>query len=129
MTTNYRKSLRLESLKFNKSDIASENAIWCRQRLQQQKPVVCSGCCQKACLTKAWRKSCSPACRESDLRDAVLHPCTPGDATIGCYVNTAVAEYCVQCKAGGAVPYQSIQFNKYYSDYPNRIKATMVTAQ
>lgn len=34
-------------------------------------------------------------------------------------------EYCDQCKAEGAVPYQSTQFNKYYSDYLNRINATM----
>ncbi len=34
-------------------------------------------------------------------------------------------EYCDQCKAGGAVLYQSTQFNKYYNDYLNRVNATM----
>lgn len=34
-------------------------------------------------------------------------------------------EYCDQCKAEGSIPYQSTQFNKYYSDYLNRINATM----
>lgn len=34
-------------------------------------------------------------------------------------------EYCEQCRANGDIPYQSTQFNKYYSDYVHKTKATM----
>ena len=34
-------------------------------------------------------------------------------------------EYCEQCRANGDIPYQSTQFNKYYSDFVHKTKATM----
>jgi len=34
-------------------------------------------------------------------------------------------EYCEQCRNSGEVPYQSTQFNKYYSDYIQKNNATM----
>lgn len=34
-------------------------------------------------------------------------------------------EYCDKCREAGEIPYKSTQFNKYYSDYVNKTKATM----
>lgn len=34
-------------------------------------------------------------------------------------------EYCEQCRDSGEVPYQSTQFNKYYSEYVQKTNATM----
>lgn len=34
-------------------------------------------------------------------------------------------EYCEQCRESGKLPYQSTQFNKYYSDYAVKTNATM----
>ena len=34
-------------------------------------------------------------------------------------------EYCEQCRLTGKLPYKSTQFNKYYSDYVHKTKATM----
>lgn len=34
-------------------------------------------------------------------------------------------EYCEQCREAGEIPYKSTQFNKYYSDYVRKTKATM----
>lgn len=34
-------------------------------------------------------------------------------------------EYCDQCRESGEIPYKSTQFNKYYSDYVKKTKATM----
>jgi transposase len=33
-------------------------------------------------------------------------------------------EYCEACRDSGEIPYQSTQFNKHYSDYVKKIKAT-----
>ena len=35
------------------------------------------------------------------------------------------AEYCEQCRTNGEIPYQSTQFNKYYSEFVQKTKATM----
>mgnify|MGYP003623356019 CR=1 FL=1 len=34
-------------------------------------------------------------------------------------------EYCEQCRESGNIPYKSTQFNKYYSEYVDKTKATM----
>lgn len=34
-------------------------------------------------------------------------------------------EYCDHCREAGEIPYKSTQFNKYYSDYVRKTKATM----
>jgi transposase len=33
-------------------------------------------------------------------------------------------EYCEACRGSGEIPYQSTQFNKYYSDYVKKTNAT-----
>lgn len=43
----------------------------------------------------------------------------------GVTLNLLWLEYCDQCRATGQTPYQSTQFNKYYSDYLAKTNATM----
>lgn len=43
----------------------------------------------------------------------------------GVTLNLLWLEYCDQCRAAGEIPYQSTQFNKYYSDYLAKTNATM----
>jgi len=43
----------------------------------------------------------------------------------GVTLNLLWLEYCEQCKQSGETPYQSTQFNKYYSDYLAKSSATM----
>jgi len=43
----------------------------------------------------------------------------------GITLNLLWLEYCEQCLADGETPYQSTQFNKYYSDYLAKTNATM----
>ena len=43
----------------------------------------------------------------------------------GVSLNLLWLEYCDQCRAAGEIPYQSTQFNKYYTDYLAKANATM----
>ena len=43
----------------------------------------------------------------------------------GVTLNLLWLEYCDQCRDTGQTPYQSTQFNKYYSDYLAKTNATM----
>lgn len=43
----------------------------------------------------------------------------------GITLNLLWLEYCEQCLAAGETPYQSTQFNKYYSEYLAKTNATM----
>ena len=40
-------------------------------------------------------------------------------------LNLLWPEYCDQCRSMGEIPYQSTQFNMYYTDYLARANATM----
>ena len=129
MTTNYREILRLDSLGLNKTDIAS--AAQCARNTVS--------------ATLARAKACGlqwplpEGISDKELEEK-LFPSTPGKVVYkmpdyahvhremqrqGVTLTLLWLEYCDQCKAEGTVPYQSTQFNKYYSDYLNRINATM----
>ena len=129
MTTNYREILRLESLGLNKTDIAS--AAQCARNT-----VSTTLARAKACGLQ-WPLPEGMSDKELEER---LFPSAPGKVVYkmpdyahvhremqrqGVTLTLLWLEYCDQCKAEGAVPYQSTQFNKYYSDYLNRINATM----
>ena len=129
MTTNYREILRLESLGLNKTDIAS--ATQCARNT-----VSTTLARAKACGLR-WPLPEGMSDKELEER---LFPSAPGKVVYklpdyahvhremqrqGVTLTLLWLEYCDQCKAEGAVPYQSTQFNKYYSDYLNRINATM----
>ena len=129
MTTNYREILRLESLGLNKTDIAS--AAQCARNT-----VSTTLARAKACGLR-WPLPEGMSDKELEER---LFPSAPGKVVYkmpdyahvhremqrqGVTLTLLWLEYCDQCKAEGAVPCQSTQFNKYYSDYLNRINATM----
>lgn len=129
MTTNYREILRLNSLGLNKVDIAGA-----------------AHCARNTVATTLERaKACGlqwPLPEEMSDKDLAekLFPGASGKTVFkmpdyahvhremqrhGVTLTLLWLEYCDQCKAEGSVPYQSTQFNKYYSDYLNRINATM----
>ena len=120
MTTNYREILRLESLGLNKTDIAS--AAQCARNT-----VSTTLARAKACGLQ-WPLPEGMSDKELEER---LFPSAPGKVVYkmpdyahvhremqrqGVTLTLLWLEYCDQCKAEGAVPYQSTQFNKYYSD-------------
>ena len=129
MTTNYREILRLESLGLNKTDIAS--AAQCARNTVSTTLERANACGLR------WPLPDNMSDKELEEK---LFPSAPGKAAYkmpdyeyvhremqrqGVTLTLLWLEYCDQCKAEGAVPYQSTQFNKYYSDYLNRINATM----
>lgn len=129
MTTNYREILRLDSLGLNKTDIAS--AAQCARNTVSTTLERANACGLR------WPLPDNMSDKELEEK---LFPSAPGKAAYkmpdyeyvhremqrqGVTLTLLWLEYCDQCKAEGAVPYQSTQFNKYYSDYLNRINATM----
>lgn len=116
MTTNYREILRLESLGLNKTDIAS--AAQCAR-----KTVSTTLARAKVCGLR-WPLPEGMSDKELEER---LFPSAPGKVVYkmpdyahvhremqrqGVTLTLLWLEYCDQCKAEGAVPYQSTQFNK-----------------
>ena len=129
MTTNYREILRLKSLGLNKTDIAS--AAQCARNTVSatlERAKACGlewplpeGMSDKELAEKLFPSAAGkPVFKMPDYahvhREMQRH---------GVTLTLLWLEYCDQCKAEGAVPYQSTQFNKYYNDYLNRINATM----
>ena len=115
MTTNYREILRLESLGLNKTDIAS--AAQCARNT-----VSTTLARAKACGLQ-WLLPEGMSDKELEER---LFPSAPGKVVYkmpdyahvhremqrqGVTLTLLWLEYCDQCKAEGAVPYQSTQFN------------------
>ena len=127
--TNYREILRLHSLGLNKTKIAAS--------------LHCARNTVATTLQRAGSRGLKwPLPEEmSDKQLAeLLFPSAPGRPVYkmpdyayvyremqksGVTLNLLWLEYCDQCKAAGEIPYQSTQFNKYYSDYLNKTKATM----
>ena len=129
MTTNYREILRLKSLGLNKTDIA--RSVQCARNTVSKVLERAEACGLHWPLPEGMS--------DRDLAEK-LFPGAPGKAVFkmpdyahvhremqrqGVTLTLLWMEYCDQCKAEGSIPYQSTQFNKYYSDYLNRINATM----
>ena len=127
--TNYREVLRLKSLGLNNTQIA--NSLGCSRTTVIQ------------VLNAAEEKGISHPPPENlsdkDLSD-LLFPgsrkkaeyAVPDCAQIhkelqksGVTLNLLWLEYCDECHARGALPYQLTQFKKYYHDYSVKITATM----
>lgn len=127
--TNYRELLRLKSLGLNNSRIADS--------------LQCSRTTVVAVLERAKAAGLAlpiPASMSDKELEEKLYPNSPGKAIYkmpdyayvhkelqrsGVTLNLLWLEYCDQCRAAGEIPYQSTQFNKYYSDYLNKANATM----
>ena len=126
--TNFREILRLSSLGINNSQIA--NSLEC----SRQTVVSVLQKAREAGLTFSGTAGMS----DHELYNKL----TPGDrikpaykmpdyeyihkemAKSGVTLSLLWVEYCEACRASGEIPYQSTQFNKYYSDYVKKTKAT-----
>ena len=127
--TNYREILRLHSLGLNKTEIAAscqcarntvaatlQRAANCG--LQWPLPEEMS---DKQLAELLFPTSASkPVYKMPDY--AYIHKELQRS---GVTLNLLWLEYCDQCRATGQTPYQSTQFNKYYSDYLAKTNATM----
>lgn len=127
--TNYREILRLDSLGLNKTQIAEA-----------------CGCSRMTVITvlrQAESTGISYPLPES-ISDkelaSKLYPSMPDKPTFkmpdyeyvhkelqrsGVTLKLLWLEYCEKCRETGEIPYQSTQFNKYYSDYVVKNNATM----
>lgn len=127
--TNYREILRLHSLGLNKTEIAA--SLHCARNtvaatLQRagncglQWPLPDEMSDKQLAVLLFPSASGKPAYKMPDY-DYVYREMQKSGVTL----NLLWLEYCDQCKAAGEIPYQSTQFNKYYSDYLNKTNATM----
>lgn len=127
--TNYREILRLHSLGLNKTEIAA--SLHCARNTVSTTLQRAGNCGLQWPLPDEMS--------DGQLAD-LLFPSAPGKPVYkmpdyayvykemqksGVTLNLLWLEYCDQCKASGEIPYQSTQFNKYYSDYLNKAHATM----
>ena len=127
--TNYREILRLQSLGLNKTEIAA--SLGCARNTVAAALLRASSC--------GIRWPLPDSMSDKELAEK-LFPSAPGKPVYkmpdyayvyremqksGVTLNLLWLEYCDQCKAAGETPYQSTQFNKYYSDYLNKTNATM----
>ena len=127
--TKYREILRLNSLKINHSKIAAS-----------------AGCSRQTVITvlqKAKQKGVgfetAKNMSDRELSDAIndggidrIQYRMPDYEHIhrelsksGVTLTLLWVEYCDECRRYGQIPYQSTQFNKYYSDYIRKTGATM----
>lgn len=127
--TNYREILRLHSLGLNKTEIAA--SLHCARNTVAATLQRAGNCGLQ------WPLPDEMSDRQLAER---LFPSAPGKPAYkmpdyayvykemqksGVTLNLLWLEYCDQCKASGEIPYQSTQFNKYYSDYLHKTNATM----
>ncbi len=127
--TNYREILRLHSLGLNKTEIAAS--------LHYARNTVAATLQRAGNCGLQWPLPDEMSDRQLAER---LFPSAPGKPAYkmpdyayvykemqksGVTLNLLWLEYCDQCKASGEIPYQSTQFNKYYSDYLHKANATM----
>jgi len=127
--TNYREILRLDSLRINHSQIAAS--------------VGCSRQTVISVLRKAKQKGIgyetAKTMPDKELANAIndggierIQYRMPDYEYIhrelrksGVTLGLLWVEYCDECRSYGQIPYQSTQFNKYYSDYVRQTGATM----
>lgn len=127
--TNYREILRLDSLGLNKTQIAEA-----------------CGCSRTTVITvlRQAEANCISYPLPENVSDkelaAKLYPTMPDKPSYkmpdyeyvhkelqrsGVTLKLLWLEYCEKCRETGEIPYQSTQFNKYYSDYIVKNNATM----
>lgn len=128
--TNYREILRLKSLNINHSQIAS--SVGCSRRTVIN--------VLKNAEQRGLRYANIENMSDRDLVSVLNGKKGTGKLSYKMpdydYVHKELAkegvtlgllwvEYCEACRASGEVPYQSTQFNKYYSDHIRKTNATM----
>lgn len=127
--TNYREILRMKSLGISNKSIASS--------LHCSRNTVAAVLSRANELTVNWSNSSSLSNEELKLKlypesvhkleyqmpdyDKVYRELQRPGVTL----SLLWVEYCEECRQSGKLPYKSTQFNKYYSEYVNKTKATM----
>ena len=121
--TNYREILRLHSLGLNKTEIASScrcarNTVAANCGLQWPLPEEMS---DKQLSERLFPSSTSTPVYKMPDYEWVHREMQKNGVTL----SLLWVEYCEQCHQNGELPYKSTQFNKYYTDYVHKTKATM----
>ena len=127
--TNYREILRLHSLGLNKMEIAA--SMGCSRNTAAnviRRAEVCGlsyplpdELSDKQLAEMLFPvASTKPVYKKPDY--AYVHKDLQKD---GVTLNLLWLEYCEACRNAGEMPYQSTQFNKYYSEYVAKTNATM----
>ena len=127
--TNYKEILRLAALGIQKQDIAAS----CQCSRNTVRNVL--NAAQERGITWAMARDCT-----NEALRQMLFPASGGGSVYrmpdyeyvhremqksGVTLSLLWVEYCEQCRANGDIPYQSTQFNKYYSDHVQKTRATM----
>ena len=127
--TNYREILRLQALGINKQETAA--IVGCSRNTVAE--------VLRRAKEKGLKYPLSAEMTDAKLAETLYPPAAlkptykmPDYAYVakemlkdGVTLNLLWLEYCEQCRTAGETPYQSTQFNKYYSDYLAKTNATM----
>ena len=127
--TNYREILRLNSLGIRKKDIAascgcSRNTVTSVLQRAAELPLkwpLPDEMSNKELASKLFPAGETKSTYKMPDYDYVHREIAKSGVTLG----LLWVEYCDQCREAEEVPYKSTQFNKYYSEYVKKTKATM----
>jgi len=127
--TNYREILRLGDLGINKQDIAA--ACQCSRNTVASVLKRAAECGLDWKHVQDWsnkelsEKLFPPNMVKASYKMPDYEYAHREMAKSGVTLSLLWVEYCDQCREAGEIPYKSTQFNKYYSDYVCKTKATM----
>lgn len=127
--TNYREILRLDSLGINKTQIAdacdcSRTTVIAVLRRAEE-----AGLCYpllESLSDKELSMKLHPSAKSKPMYKMPDYEYVHKELQkSGVTLKLLWLEYCEKCRENGELPYQSTQFNKYYSDYAIKTNATM----
>lgn len=127
--TNYREILRLGDLGINKQDIAA--ACECSRNTVASVLKRAADCKLDWKLVQDWsnkelsEKLFPPNMVKASYKMPDYEYVHREMAKSGVTLSLLWVEYCDGCREASEIPYKSTQFNKYYSDYVRKTKATM----
>lgn len=127
--TNYREILRLGDLGINKQDIAA--ACECSRNTVASVLKRAADCGLDWKHVQDWsnkdlsEKLFPPSMVKASYKMPNYEYVHREMAKSGVTLSLLWVEYCDGCREAGEIPYKSTQFNKYYSDYVRKTKATM----
>ena len=127
--TNYREILRLESLGINNTQIAescycSRTTVINTLQKAQEKGITWQSAREMA--DKEICKLLFPGEKAKSVYKMPDYEYVHREmAKSGVTLTLLWVEYCEECRQNGEIPYRATQFNKYYSDYVAKTKATM----
>ena len=127
--TNYKEILRLHSLGISKSQIAascscSRTTVISTLQKASEKGITWETA--KDMPDKELSKALFPSEQAKSIYKMPDYEYVHREmAKSGVTLSLLWIEYCEECRKNGDIPYKSTQFNKYYSDYVVKTKATM----